>query len=80
MRGGSGTPTAGAPIVLAGPTALLRLGGTSRVSFSAITFEHTATESAGVLAGADSQSADRPLVRREVPQMLGEQREPCDLV
>ena len=28
------TPTAGAPIVLAGPTALLRLGDTSRVSFS----------------------------------------------
>ena len=52
------TPTSGAPIVLAGPTALLRLGNTSRVSFSSIIFEHTAAESAGVLAGADSQSAD----------------------
>jgi len=51
------------PIVLAGPTELVRLAGTTEaplvgVSFSGITFAHAAVESAGVLSGADAQSAD----------------------
>jgi len=56
-------PTSGPPMMLAGPSALLQLSGRAgapltRVSFAGITFEHTAAESAGVLSGADSQSAD----------------------
>eukprot|EP00937_MAST-01D_sp_MAST-1D-sp2_P001583 g1583.t1 len=60
-------PNAGAPLMLAGPTELVIINGTSvaparGVSFEALELAHSAVESAPVLAGASGQSSTEQTV------------------
>ena len=63
LRTAAGDDPSGDEVVLAGPSELLRLEGTAAapvkgVTFSNVSFAHTAVETAPLLAGASGQSGD----------------------